>query len=106
MGGRRRADAKGVIRRVGPCQAAGVCTGYRNGVPISRHVRWAGSRRVASLPAADIGPKATQRGVSVDTRAHQVECDREAYEIQKEIQGSQERQIWPSNSSGRPKTAR
>ena len=48
MEGRGGTDAGGAIRRIGPSQAAGVCTGDRKRVFGRRHGRWPGPRRVAS----------------------------------------------------------
>ena len=41
-------DTDGAIRRIGPSQATGVRMGDQSGVYASKHVRWSGSRRVAS----------------------------------------------------------
>lgn len=48
MDGPGQADADGAIRRIGPSQAAGACTGGRGRVRAPRHVRWSDPRRVAS----------------------------------------------------------
>ena len=106
MDGRGEADADGAIGRIGPSHGTGACMGGRRRVPMSRHVRRLGPRRIASPLAAEHPPAPTSLGMSVESRAPQWEPDRESRETRKEIQGSQERQTRPSNSSGRPKTAR
>ena len=45
-------------------------------------------------------------GMSVAIRAFLLKCDRKSRETRKHVHTSQERQRAPSNSSGRPRTAR